>query len=225
MTAPEPALDLTVRSPVHINFVDKETGGLDYFVNETWETGVIVRGHANPVLDGRWAWQLEIDEDRVDPEAAKICRFEERYIARGRGAVLTHHPDFGECDITWRPDHVASTLVELFTGAHWVGCVPNFDVNFMIPFLRRHGHLAGWPRTPWYYHLGDVENMAAGRLRLPPPWDSDDLSRRLGVPPVPEHLRHTALGDAAWAEQMYDAIMTGPDPVPTTASKRCGCHG
>lgn len=38
------------------------------------------------------------------------------------------------------------------------------------------------------------------------PWSSEDLSRSVGVDPDKVD-RHTAIGDARWAEQIYDAVM------------------
>lgn len=45
---------------------------------------------------------------------------------------------------------------------------------------------------------------------LDPPWDSDLLSRACGVEPPGEGVRHTALGDARWARDLYDACTRGP---------------
>lgn len=58
-----------------------------------------------------------------------------------------------------------------------------------------------------HYHLVDVENLVAGRLGLVPPYDSEALSRAIGVPPLPPEQRHTALGDALWGMRMFDAVM------------------
>jgi len=41
------------------------------------------------------------------------------------------------------------------------------------------------------------------------PWDSDDLTAALGLDPVPEDERHTALGDARWVMRIYDAVTKG----------------
>ena len=41
------------------------------------------------------------------------------------------------------------------------------------------------------------------------PWDSDEISRVVGVDPD-DFDRHTALGDARWARAIYDAITGGP---------------
>jgi len=62
----------------------------------------------------------------------------------------------------------------------------------------------------------DFETLIAGFLRgqakpVPElPWKSDDLSRLIGVEPPGEDDRHTALGDARWAQRVWDAVMGGP---------------
>jgi hypothetical protein len=106
----------------------------------------------------------------------------------------------------------AAYLVAEFThGAHIVGAVPNFDTEVLASLLRDVGF------TPaWHYHLVDVENLAVGYLAatsrdVQPPWSSNELTARLGLPPVPEQDRHTALGDARWARAVYDRVLNeGP---------------
>lgn len=214
--------------------VDAETTGLvtpqvgypaEHF-DEMWELAVRIRDHHNPALDGSWCWQFSIDENRVHPRAREITHFDTRYRARGAGvpALLTHYPKAADHvytlaypDAVWNLSTVARVLVQLLSGAHWIGCVPDFDTSFVIPFLLANGQLEHWPERPWHYHLIDVENLAAGRLQLPPPWDSEQLSRQLGVKPPPPHERHTALGDVLWAERMYDAVMTVPAALPVSS--------
>ncbi|MEV0805746.1 hypothetical protein [Micromonospora sp. NPDC050200] len=73
--------------------------------------------------------------------------------------------------------------------------------------------------------LADAHNGSpqCGTCQVPPPdldtveiptpaWRTGDLADRLGVTCAPE-LRHTALGDAAWALAIYDQVMTGKDSV------------
>jgi hypothetical protein len=68
--------------------------------------------------------------------------------------------------------------------------------------------LNGQARSTWHYHLIDVEALIAGRLAIAPPWKSDDLSRAIGVEPPSDQDRHTAIGDARWVKQMYEAVYT-----------------
>ena len=86
---------------------------------------------------------------------------------------------------------------------HVVGAVPNFDTE-------RIAHQFGV--NGWHYHLIDIENLAVGYLAgrgtiLPPPWNSDDLSRAVGIDPG-QFRRHEAMADAEWARAIYDHIIT-----------------
>lgn len=94
---------------------------------------------------------------------------------------------------------------------HIVGAVPNFDTERISHQLLRPAHIP----DPWHYHLIDVENLAAGYLVgrgvdefCRPPWDSNELSRTIGVDPG-QYERHTAMGDVLWVRAQYDAMMGG----------------
>jgi len=102
----------------------------------------------------------------------------------------------------------AALLIANFMGgkAHIVGAVPNFDTERIALLLGRFGH-----RPAWHYHLIDVENLTVGFLaragtKVSLPWDSDELSTKLGIDP-PTDARHTAMGDALWAMAIYDRVM------------------
>ena len=96
---------------------------------------------------------------------------------------------------------------------HIVGCVPNFDTERIARLLIHFGYV-----SEWHHHLIDVETLAVGWLAgrqsmskagipdLAPPWSSDDLSRVIGIEP-PTTERHTAMGDALWALDIYGHIM------------------
>lgn len=53
--------------------------------------------------------------------------------------------------------------------------------------------------------LLDVEVLAAGKLGIPPPYNSSDLTSMLGVT-VSEDTKHTAAGDVHWALALYAAV-------------------
>lgn len=127
------------------------------------------------------------------------------------------------------PRRQASREIDaLFEGRpHVVGAVPQFDTERIALMLRKE-----WPLWPvhgrWHYHLIDVENLAVGYLasvhrwrkdiadlnhgtlpeRIAPPWDSNWLSKAVGVN-ADEFERHTAMGDVRWAMAIYDAVMGG----------------
>lgn len=128
-------------------------------------------------------------------------------------------------DTRYNPDEALTVpefvdvLNAVFAGRpHVVGAVPNFDTERFAVLLRDFGY-----EPSWHYHIADVENMAVGWLRgryaksdiVPegwpflPPWNSDDLSRVLGVKVPDDAVRHTALGDVRWAMAIWDVIFGG----------------
>lgn len=189
-------------------FMDTETTGLEHDA-DVWEFAAIKR------TDGGAETELHLF---IDHDADKCAQLPEpfqadhilRYPAHGRGAVspavAAHriYEFFSLPDVTRKP--------------HVVGCVPNFDTEKIASMLRATGR-----KIPWHHHLIDVENLAVGwlyresqgepmrgNLRIDLPWNSDELSRVIGVEP-PTDERHTAMGDARWAMAMYDKV-TGYRP-------------
>lgn len=137
-----------------------------------------------------YVWQIEVTGREVSlahPIALEVGRFHERYAQE--------RPPH-------RPEDVARDLHDLLgDGVHLAGSVVSFDEERLRRLLWRHGL-----SPQWHYHLVDVEALAAGKAGLPPPWDSEALSRALGIDPD-AFDRHTALGDARWAKAVYDAVM------------------
>ena len=176
-------------------FMDTETTGLS-LADDIWEFAAIRReGDGTPDYplhlfiehDPEKAAQLPEPfrrdlEARFDPDAAISARDAARLIAH-----------------SLRPGANGEK-------AHVVGAVPNFDTERLAVLLVAHD-LA--PR--WHYHLIDVENLVVGFVlgggfAAPSlPWDSDELSRLVGVEP-PADGRHTAMGDALWARDIYDRL-------------------
>lgn len=184
-------------------FVDTETDGV-YHDRKPWEIALIRRGP-----DGRetaWSDFVEIDLATADPFGLRIGRFYDRHPL---GRYIAHG-DIG--DQPYTPLAVdrrtaALRVAQLTHGAHLVAAVPNFDAEVFARLLRDEGLTSSW-----HYHLIDVEALAVGYLAaqgrpVPPPWKSTDVTEVLGVPTPPEHERHTALGDARWAQATYDVVM------------------
>jgi hypothetical protein len=178
-------------------FMDTETTGLA-LTDDIWEFAGIRREEDGTLTE----LHLFIDHDKH-----KCDQLPPSFLA-------DHKARWGTADSV--SQEYAARAIDWFTRkAHIVGCVPNFDTERITLLLRRFGI-----KPQWHYHLIDVENLAvgflAGRasqgdldagLAMPDlPWDSDALSAAIGIEP-PTDARHTAMGDALWAMQIYDHVM------------------
>lgn len=202
-----------------ICFVDTETTSLRPD-RRAWDIALIIREDGQADVEHQWYVEAQdLDLGNADPFALKIGHFYDR------------HPSAGSADRFVSGDEPESYVlrqVELLTrGAHLVGCVPNFDADVLGTRMRAHGILPSW-----HYHLQDAETLVVGYIRgliaatahqldagghpseslralnVPSlPWDSETLSRSVGVEPPCAEDRHTAIGDARWARDIYDAVM------------------
>ncbi len=197
-------------------FVDCETTGLDPVVHAIWEVAIITRGSPplseSAVADEHGDYEYRflvpvhpIDLANADPVALDIGGFHQRH-PQGNEYLGTSYFDLDLREDTMTI--IADTVVALTAGSHLVGAVPSFDEER----LRRMIGLHSADSPGWHYHLVDCEALAAGATKTKPPWDSEDLSRSVGVEPD-RFDRHTALGDARWARSVYDAVM-GAEVLP-----------
>lgn len=192
-----------------IAVVDSETTGLDPFRHEMWELAIITADHdpdLGIVNEKEFAVHLPVDLSKADPTGLRVGRFYERYNPQ-------HIAD---------PGVAARAVAKMLDGRTLIGAVPNFDEKFLERWLRRFDQCG-----VWHYHLVCVENLAAGWLMgraagvelagestdgfkddrhvAMPPWNSNELSRAIGVEPD-DFDRHTALGDVEWALAIYKAV-------------------
>jgi hypothetical protein len=191
-----------------ICFIDTETTSLRPD-RRAWDVALIVRGGNGQDVEHQWFVEADdLDLGNADPFALRIGHFYERHPNATTGERFTSGTD---------TERFVLQRVELLTrGAHLVGAVPNFDAEVLGTRMRAHGLLPSW-----HYHLIDVETLMVGWLAaageqgkrinldgtLALPWKSEDLSFACGVEPPSDDDRHTALGDARWARDMYDAVM------------------
>jgi DNA polymerase III epsilon subunit-like protein len=190
-----------------ICFVDCETTGLDVRRHSLWEVAVIVREPGVP--DDELLWQVRPDLSEADPKALAIGRFEERFcVPDGWDAVCIEgdRPTFRMS----MPEFLSDLQGEL-RDAVLIGSNPAFDDRFLTALMQDHRM-----RTPWHYRPDDVVAMAAGWLyahgetsALGRPWRSYEISEAVGVPRPTAEAGHTALGDARWARDLYDAVTGG----------------
>jgi hypothetical protein len=198
-----------------ICFVDVATTGTNPRVHELWEIGLIRREPTSPheddaAGDAEFAWQVYPNLRRAEPRALQLARFYDRCVPRTpvHGHVVTrpvvnYRPG--------RPPHnsgtnpttrsIAGDAARLLDGAVLVAVNAGVNAVFLDRFLNRHGNC-----PTWNYHLVEVLSLAAGRLRLPPPWNFTTVNEALLLPDPPEEERHTGLGGARRVRDIFDQV-------------------
>ncbi|MBE4783942.1 hypothetical protein [Streptomyces caniscabiei] len=187
-----------------IAFVDCETTHLDASIGEAWEVAVILREqHGEQTTDTEYAWQIRPNLAKADPEALRIGRYEERFAVPPNAEAAWTADESGHVAPMTRREAVTA-IVNVLSGAVLVGSNPGFDDRH----LRR---LVGRGRAQWHYRPYDIVQLAAAKIGAqaagPLPWRAHVLSRAVGIEPPTAEAAHTALGDARWARDVYDAAM------------------
>ncbi len=187
-----------------ICFIDLETTSLRPD-RRAWEIGVIVRDEDED--DAEYCWFVDIDDldlGNADPASLRIGRFYDRHPEMLKPVQLGDD---------WAGEETALRWVEDLTrGAVIVGVNPGFDTETLAVRMRERGICPSWN-----YRLVDARTLAAGALRMPPPWDVDAILSAFGVS-CPEELRHTAMGDAKLARDLFDAVLAEP-PLATAVER------
>lgn len=195
-----------------ICFIDTETTGLDPRRHDAWEIAVIRREDGT---DTERLWQVRPNLADADPEALEIGKFHSRFSAPDGWDAIEVTPDGGILRLAL--PEMLFDLQEALAKAVLVGSNPAFDDAFLKKLLHAHGRRIGW-----HYRTVDVATLAAGYLHgydraagepttetLHLPWSSRTLSRALGVEPPGPNEAHTALADARWARDVFDAATGG----------------
>jgi DNA polymerase III epsilon subunit-like protein len=205
-------------------FIDTETLGLDPERHELWEVAMIVREDGT---DTEWVWQFEVRHlGDADPIALRINRYHERAwpdgftiddydcrVIQEKTNIYLPWDQMTEEDKytidSYKMRAWAQHFVKLTYDAHFFGIVPSFDEERLHTLVRNNN------QTPmWHYQVHDVEDMAWAYLRATHP----DVE--FGLPLSGKKLlstldldynsydRHTALGDARMARDVYDKVMS-----------------
>jgi DNA polymerase III alpha subunit (gram-positive type) len=170
-----------------IVFLDLETTGLDPRKQEILEVAMLVREGRH---DREVYFTLPIALNRADSEALKINRYFQRVRELTAAAI---------------PRVRALALFEVyFRDAIVVGNNVQFDLRFIEQFILDYTRGNQDP-TPWHYHPVDLKALVAGTYQLgEPPWSTKQVAEAVGVP-LPRNA-HTAMADAEWNRDVYDAI-------------------
>ncbi|MGH9288057.1 MAG: hypothetical protein ACRD0V_07190 [Acidimicrobiales bacterium] len=187
-----------------IVFLDTETTSLRRD-RRVWNIGVITRRRGVDVPEEIIIGHVDLAD--ADPMALNVGGFWQRNPNVGGRPGEAQLVDDELRAALWLAERIRPVLTsDGPRPVHIVGAVPSFDVEACAAMMRRHQQC--WPA---HYHLVDVENVAVGALAargrvVGPPYDSGELSRLLGVDPG-DYARHTALGDAYWARDLFDVAM------------------
>jgi hypothetical protein len=181
-------------------FLDSETTGLDARIHGIWEFAAILRDEWG-TPDEEHVFQLRPNLETADPVALEKCRFNERFVVPDGVDAVRVMDDGG----LWKMaiHEALFDMQELLRDAHIVGANPAFDDGFLKALMHAHERRVGWQ-----YRLVCVENLVAGALKLPVPHSLRGSAEAMGVK-VDDEGRHTALGDARLARDVYDAVMAG----------------
>jgi hypothetical protein len=196
-------------TPSTIVFADTETTSLRPD-RRIWNIGLIIRYAGQQDLEQEIIIR-DVDLTHADPMGLRIGHFWERHpmVSGEPGAVLMVADERSAA--YWLMERVRPTVRHTSEGTliepvHIAGAVPNFDVEGFAAMFARHGLC--WPA---HYHLLDVGNIALGSLaargkQVGLPYTGEAVSELLGLD-MNQYEKHTALGDARWARDHYDAAM------------------
>ena len=184
-----------------ICFIDVETTSLRPD-RRAWEIGVIVRDPGVEDVERSWLVHSgDLDLGNADVASLKIGRFFDRHP--GYSKARDEDPYSIEFGTVAEP-FVLGEVEALTRGATVVGVNIGFDTETLSARMRANGICPSWS-----YRVVDARAMAAGALRMPLPWDVDAIYAAFGVSCPPED-KHTAIGDARLARDLFDAVLRRP---------------
>lgn len=220
---------MTAPAPAPLVFLDTETTELDPDDRRPWEIAMIRR----PAMNGEDRITLlvsDVDLSRANERSLKVGRFDERHMRLED--IAFHQPPPRQTMVV--TEATAARIVYDWTrGAYLIGIVPDFDAWTLDRMLRRHGLFPRWnhrlicARTlavGWLHGLAahghsslacsETPNCDRDQMPIGMPWDSEAITKALGVEPPTEDELHTAMGDTLWAQRLFDRVCSDHDERP-----------
>lgn len=184
-------------------FIDIETSGLDPARNQIHEITIIrTSGNSKPEV---FSATFTVAPELWDAHAREL-----------------HSHRHSPAPPLMGLNEAAKKICEITKGCVLVGNNTQFDASWVAQLLRHQGL-----RPQWHYQVEDVEARIAQALKLgPAPFDSEAMSRAIGVDPL-QFDRHTSAGDARWSMVQYEKLtglrlgsqLLGSLGLPTSATK------
>lgn len=172
---------------------------LHHYGRQAWEVAMIRRGLGEQEQKIRMFVRLaDLRLQDADPESLRVGRFYER------------HPEMNGLSRDKAPHELGlvSAAAMCRTVSKWTHDCPNLlgsNVQFDAHTINRMAIDTGNPLGSWYYRLTCVKAGPAALLGLAPhEWSTQLVMVALGLNPDDYDL-HTALSDAEWARDVYDA--------------------
>jgi DNA polymerase III alpha subunit (gram-positive type) len=180
--------------PFYVYF-DVETTGLNPFVHEPFEFGLVIEDHRGHVTDED-AFYFEPDLEIASPQAMQVNQYEQRLADGELPRKVTRYD-------------AATMLAEKLKGATMVVNSLQFDLGMTSSFLFKQAEQDGDTSlllnpTPWSHRSIDLKSVTAGKLGIDlAQLTTGAIKRHFGIRQVGEH---TALGDAWFNHDWYHAL-------------------
>ncbi len=186
-------------------FLDVETTGLDPYVDEGTEGGLVYEDARDEGVSQLFEEQWFVEHRRLPDEyILKHMDYVQRIMLGApkiplSATVIRLNHAFMQSSAYANED---PELDPKWQGKYLVAATPQFAAGL----LRAIYHHCGLTKVPWDYHLIDVQAMAMGVLGLPKPPRLKEMRLLLGIPgqnPAP----HSALSDAKEVKICFEKMM------------------
>jgi|WetSurMetagenome_2_1015567.scaffolds.fasta_scaffold56279_2 hypothetical protein len=173
-------------------FLDLETTSL-HLSRRPWEIGIVwTDNFGQSCHNVSWMIRRE-DLDMANADLASLAV----------GRYFERHPEEDGTGRVYSMAEALQSVADLTCNATILGQNPSFDSYTLQLRMAEYGILYSA-----HYQTVDVTQLAVGYLAgegrsIAPPYDTSQVSDTIGVIPNAAGLKHTAIGDAMWAYEVF----------------------